>query len=112
FDRATEMLQVIWAKTATVLFFDTGEYEMPPSFGLPSMLPSPRAWLTQYLEATCDAATIQHLGEHPALDAEGATCTRNLFAVIRRQSAGIPRPAPPPGQRDNGASASGAAGSG
>ena len=45
FSAATQMLTDIWARTRQVLFFDTGEDEMPASFGLPAMTPSPREWI-------------------------------------------------------------------
>ena len=39
---ATSLTERIWAKTGKVMFFDTGEDEMPPSFGLPEMTPEPQ----------------------------------------------------------------------
>ena len=41
-ERATEMLETIWAGTRKVLFFDTGENEMTPEYRLPEMAPDPR----------------------------------------------------------------------
>ena len=40
-EAATAMSSALWERTRKVLFFDTGELEMPESFGLPSMTPSP-----------------------------------------------------------------------
>jgi hypothetical protein len=66
-----------------VLFFDTGESEMPASYGLPSMTPDARAWLEDYLGRTCGGGRVEHLGRHRAFDPEGGPVERNLFAVVR-----------------------------
>jgi hypothetical protein len=84
-EMATSLTERIWAKTGKVMFFDTGENEMPPSFGLPDMTPDARTWLEGYLSFTCANAEVRHLGVHDAFDAEGNPCRRNLFAVVRRQ---------------------------
>jgi hypothetical protein len=84
FETATEMLRRIWDKTGRVLFFDTGENEMPPSFRLPAMEPDAKTWLARYLAETCAGAEVRHLGLHDAFDAEGDPAERNLFAVVRR----------------------------
>ena len=82
-DGATEMLATIWSRTGKVLFFDTGENEMTPEYGLPAMTPDARTWLAAYLAETCPGSRIEHLGTHKAFDPGGKTCERNLFAVIR-----------------------------
>jgi hypothetical protein len=82
-DAATEMLATIWSRTDKVLFFDTGENEMTPEYGLPEMTPDARSWLTGYLAETCEGSRIEHLGTHAAFDPAGQTVERNLFAVIR-----------------------------
>ena len=82
-EAATTMVQSIWAKTGKVMLFDTGESEMPPSFGLPAMVPDGRTWLRDYLAHACAGSRIEHLGRHAAFDAEGEPCERNLFAVVR-----------------------------
>jgi len=82
-DVASDLLGVIWERTGKVLFFDTGEDEMSEDFGLPRMTPTPAAWLTDYLRATCPGSQIEHLGRHDAFDAEGRLADRNLFAVVR-----------------------------
>ncbi len=84
FVAATGMLEEIWGLTRSVLFFDTGEAEMTPDYGLPAMTPDPRTWLAAYLRDTCTGAEIEHLGTHRAFEPGGAPCVRNLFAVIRR----------------------------
>ncbi|MGW1490320.1 hypothetical protein [Streptomyces sp. NPDC002402] len=35
------------------MFFDTGEDEMPESFGLPRMVLTSDLWLTEYLRTNC-----------------------------------------------------------
>jgi hypothetical protein len=80
---ATRMLQSIWAKTGVVMFFDTGETEMTPDYGLPEMKPDPRSWLEDYLSRTCADSRVEHLGVHRAFDPEGGPVERNLFAVLR-----------------------------
>lgn len=80
---ATGMLGEIWARTARVLFFDTGENEMPAEFRLPRMEPDSRTWLEALLHETCEESAVKHLGLHAAFDADGAPTQRNLFAVIR-----------------------------
>jgi hypothetical protein len=82
-DRATAMLETIWARTGKVLFFDTGESEMTPEYGLPEMTPDPRSWLGVYLAETCAGSRIEYLGTHAAFDPTGRPCERNLFALTR-----------------------------
>jgi hypothetical protein len=80
---ATEMMKTIWDRTDKVLFFDTGENEMTPDYGLPEMTPDARSWLSAYLAATCEGSRIEHLGTHAAFDPSGRPVERDLFAVIR-----------------------------
>ena len=80
---ATAMLRRIWNRTGRLMFFETGESEMPPEFGLPPMEPSAREWLFALLSETCEHARIEHLGEHDAFDPAGGPVSRNLFAVCR-----------------------------
>lgn len=82
-DTATDLLRGLWDRTGKVMFFDSGEDEMPESFGLPRMVPTPDAWLTEYLEKTCAGGRVEHLGRHRAFDAGGLPTDRALFAVIR-----------------------------
>jgi hypothetical protein len=84
FEAATSMLVALWDRTGRILFFDTGEDEMPESYGLPPMLPNARTWLAGYLESTCAGADVVHLGQHEAFRPDGEPCMRNLFAVIRK----------------------------
>jgi membrane-associated phospholipid phosphatase len=80
---ATALLAEIWRHTRKVMFFETGENEMPESWGLPRMTPDAATWLEQFLSHTCEGGWVRHLGAHEALDAEQAPCRRNLFAVVR-----------------------------
>ena len=82
-DAATEMIATIWSHTGKVLFFDTGENEMTPDYGLPEMTPDARSWLSAYLGETCEGSRIEHLGTHAAFDPSGRPVERDLFAVIR-----------------------------
>lgn len=84
-ERASAMLTELWEGTGKVLFFDTGEQEMPADYNLPDMSPDPRQWLSDYLSRVCPGSRVEHLGLHAAFDAEGAPCQRNLFAVIRSE---------------------------
>jgi hypothetical protein len=83
-ERATEMLATIWERTGRVLFFETGEAEMPDWWGLPAMNPEPRTWLQAFLESTCEGAEIAHLGLHETVSAAGDVYERNLFAAVRK----------------------------
>lgn len=82
-EAATSMLMAIWSKTGVVMFFDTGETEMTPDYGLPEMTPDSRSWLEDYLGRTCADSGVVHLGRHRAFDPEGGAVERNLFAVLR-----------------------------
>jgi membrane-associated phospholipid phosphatase/SAM-dependent methyltransferase len=83
FEAATEMLAQIWEKAGSLLFFETGEDEMPASWQLPPMLPDAHSWLTDFLASVCAEASIEHLGHHDALDPENEPCRRNLFVAVR-----------------------------
>jgi SAM-dependent methyltransferase len=87
-DVADEIVRSIWARTRKVLLFDTGENEMPASWGLPQMKPTAKEWLAEYLKRTCAGCTVEHLGAHAAFTAEGLPCERNLFAAVRRTGDG------------------------
>jgi 2-polyprenyl-3-methyl-5-hydroxy-6-metoxy-1,4-benzoquinol methylase len=80
---ATALLEGIWRHTRSVLFFDTGEAEMPADWNLPAMEPDAGTWLADYLRATCTGGEPHHLGRHAAFDAAGKPVVRNLFAVAR-----------------------------
>jgi hypothetical protein len=82
-EEATAILRTIWEKTGRVLFFDTGEAEMPPEFALPPLEPDARTWLEDYLQTTCAGGRVEHLGLHEARAPDGTPVERNLFAVVR-----------------------------
>jgi SAM-dependent methyltransferase len=86
-DEATSMLETIWARTR-VLVFETGENELPGSYGLPPMTPDAGTWLAEFLGRTCEGGDVAHLGMHAAVAPDGSECSRNLFAVVRRTAAG------------------------
>jgi hypothetical protein len=82
-EAATAMLRTIWSRTERVLVFETGENEMPASYGLPPMTPDPRTWLAAFLAETCEGGDVAHLGTHSAVAPDGSDCERNLFAICR-----------------------------
>jgi hypothetical protein len=82
-DAATQLTEELWARTGKVMFFDSGEEEMPAWFGLPRMEPTAQAWLMDYLRKTCSGGRIERLGRHRAFDAAGLPVDRALLAVIQ-----------------------------
>jgi hypothetical protein len=83
-EEATTLLRELWLRARRVLFFDTGENEIPQSFGLPEMIPNSQHWLADYLATVCVDGVVQHLGHHAAFAPDGTPASRNLFAVVRR----------------------------
>ena len=73
----------VWDRTGRVLFFESGEVEIPGSWGLPHLEPNAREWFERYLTDACEGGHVQHLGEHRAFTPDGRNCVRNLFAVVR-----------------------------
>ena len=73
----------VWERTGRVLFFESGEVEIPGSWGLPDLGPNAREWFDRYLTDTCEGGRVQHLGEHRAFTPDGQNCVRKLFAVLR-----------------------------
>ena len=84
---ATTILSEVWARTDKVLFFESGETEMGPEFGLPRLEPDARTWFTDYLGRVCHGGAVRHLGLHHAGTTEGRIVRRNLFAVVREETA-------------------------
>jgi hypothetical protein len=82
-DPALGVLRSLWEGTRSVMFFETGQSEMPPSFGLPEMEPDPNTYITALLEERCPGGSVRFLGEHDAFDADRHPCRRGLFAVVR-----------------------------
>jgi hypothetical protein len=80
---ASDVLGQLWAGTRQLLFFDTGELEMPARYRLPDMSPNPRRYLHTYLAEQCPDGRVEHLGQHAAFTPQGRPCLRNLFVVVR-----------------------------
>jgi SAM-dependent methyltransferase len=85
-DEASVILAEVWAKTRQLLFFETGELEMPARFRLPDMSPEPRVYLEKYLAEHCPGGKVEHLGLHDAFTPERQPCRRNLFLVVREEA--------------------------
>lgn len=84
---ADALLGALWERTGRVLFFETGEAEMPPEYGLPDLGADPARWLAGHLERRCPGGTVELLGRFKAF-AEGGdehhrVVHRHLFAVVR-----------------------------
>jgi hypothetical protein len=82
-DEASRMLRLIWQHTNKAMAFETGESEMPRSYGLPDFGPDPAAWISRFLGEQCAGGTVTHLGRHDAFDPKRRPCRRNLFLVVR-----------------------------
>jgi hypothetical protein len=86
-DAATRILEALWRRTRQVMFFETGESEMPASYNLPDMRPDPATYLSEYLSNTCKEGNVVHLGLHETVFPDsGKSWKRNLFAVVRSSS--------------------------
>lgn len=87
FAAATAMLREVWARAGKLMFFETGESEMPAEYGLPAMTPSPREWLESYLHDSCGPSRVECLGQMKAFAPGGsetvAVAQRHLFVVAR-----------------------------
>jgi len=82
-ERASDFARDVWERTGSVLFFESGEEELPTSWGLPPLGPNARDWFERYLASTCIGGQVRHLGEHRAFAPDGEACFRNLYAVVR-----------------------------
>lgn len=82
-ETATNILRKLWKRNKKVMFFESGELEMPSHYDLPDMGESPKSYFTKYLKDTCEDSTIKHLGTHDAFSPDNKIVKRNLFAVIR-----------------------------
>lgn len=84
---AGQFLSAVWEKSNKVLFFETGETEMTPDFGLSVLGNSPKEWLMNYLSTVCVGSDIVHLGLFKAFAPLGNerrnVVYRNLFKVVR-----------------------------
>ena len=86
-DAATQVLETLWAKTGQVIFFETGECEMPECYNLPEMTPDPATYLRDYLRETCADGEVVHLGLHDTLFPQRTPVKRSLFAVVKQCAA-------------------------
>ena len=83
-EEATQLLRSLWSRASVVMFFDTGEKEMPARYRLPPGLRSnPRQFLEEYLRTNCEGGEVFHLGAHQAFDPSGKSCSRNLYSIRR-----------------------------
>jgi hypothetical protein len=84
-DAATAILTGLLAKTSGTLFFDTGENEMPDTYGLPFKGQDAAAWLEQYLSALPGVRAVRCIGRYeafaPATTERTGNVLRHLFAV-------------------------------
>jgi hypothetical protein len=84
-DAATAILTELLAKTSGTLFFDTGENEMPDSYGLPFKGQDAAAWLHQYLAALPGVRAVRCIGRYeafaPSTTERTSNVLRHLFAV-------------------------------
>ncbi|HUK76958.1 MAG TPA: phosphotransferase [Thermoleophilia bacterium] len=84
-EQADAVLRALWARAREVLFFDTGQDEMGPAFGLPAMTPSAREWMVSHLEGQCEHGAVEWLGSHQAFGPRHEPAMRELFVVRREQ---------------------------
>lgn len=86
-DAATKLLATIWEHCEELMFFETGEKEMPPCYCLPAMTPTAQEWLTNYLIDTCKNSNVHHVGTFKAFAPGGNESQhiveRNLFRLSR-----------------------------
>lgn len=85
-DDATKLLQAIFSRTRRVLFFDTGENEMPAFYNLPFGDQDPRVFLEEYLAQSLGGRVVW-LGQHKAFApkeyGKDGSVLRHLFAVTK-----------------------------
>jgi hypothetical protein len=92
-ENANVILNSLWEKTTTCLFFDTGLTELPEYFNFPELVQDPEKWLVANLQAVCPGGEIKNLGQSYAFPAEqflsngtkqeSSTITRNLYCIKR-----------------------------
>lgn len=84
-DGATQILRILLEKTSDVLFFDTGENEMPGYYNLPFAGSDSKAWVEEYLCGLNGGGGVSCLGEYeaftPSTDENAGNVTRSLFAI-------------------------------
>jgi hypothetical protein len=84
---AVEMLRTVWSRCDGVMFFETGQGEMPPEYNLPTLEPSPDVWLSRFLRDNCEGAEVSAMGQFQAFAPGGGEArkvvSRELFCVRR-----------------------------
>ena len=84
---ATDILVTLHSNTKHILLFETGENEMPSSYGLPFSDGDPRIWIEDYFMDLFPMSTINWLGSYSAFPPEHSEqdkdVKRNLFAIIK-----------------------------
>ena len=90
---ALDILGELWTRTEQVMFFDTGEDELPAYYGMPALGPTPEEFLTGMLEQVCPGGTVVPCGRHDAFAPNGEPCQRTLYAIFR---AAVPTGFPAP----------------
>jgi hypothetical protein len=84
YDAATQIVEALWGKTRQVMFFETGESEMPKYYNLPDMTPDPATYIRAYLSNACHYGNVVHLGLHETVFPDPSkSVKRNLFAILR-----------------------------
>lgn len=88
-ESATDILNTLMNKTSDVLFFDTGESEMPAHYRLPFDKYDAKEWLLSYLSNLENAAKVDCVGEFDAFmpnsDEKADNITRHLFTIESRK---------------------------
>jgi hypothetical protein len=84
YEAAVGLLSQLWARTEQVMFFDTGEKELPPDYGLPSLDPTAEVVLSDMLKRACPEGTVVRYGRHEAFAPTGEPCQRTLYAIFRK----------------------------
>jgi SAM-dependent methyltransferase len=87
FETATGMLRVLWSNCGRVLFFETGQSEMPSEYNLPNLQSSSREWLTRFLCDNCAGGEVVWLGSFKAFGPGGNEARhvvdRDMFGIRR-----------------------------
>jgi hypothetical protein len=86
-EAATQILKTLGHDMGKVIFFETGEAEMTPEYGLPFAGTAPRTWIREYLQEVFPGSEIWDLGTHQAFAPGDKTVIRPvdraLFAVSK-----------------------------
>jgi SAM-dependent methyltransferase len=81
-DSATEILQALGESAGKVVFFETGEAEMTPEYGLPFTGMSARAWIREYLRGAFPGSTVWELGTYQAFAPGDKTVIRPVERAL------------------------------